>query len=209
MRLSLSLLLFCLSIPLFGQSNFGLALGSDNTKFTGDTPDGISYEFKGGLSVFGFIDFQLADQIQLSLRPGFATGGANIVVGDTTEINNENPIFYPINDTYVNFAALFKLYNKEKIYAFVGPEIGYLLASEAEVNGQKVDLSEKLNELSLGLDIGFGLNFQMFKQPWAVEWQLNQMLTTLTEKEDIQNGVAPKIRTTRTRLALIYKFKKQ
>lgn len=131
------------------------------------------------------------------------------MVGDTTGINNENPIFYPINDTYVNFTALFKLYNKEKIYAFVGPEIGYLLASEAEVNGQRVDLSEKLNELSLGLDIGFGVNSQIFKQPWAVEWQLNQMLTTLTEKEDIQNGVAPKIRATRTRLALIYKFKKQ
>lgn len=209
MRVSLSLLLFCFSSPLFGQSNFGLALGSDNTKFTGDTPDGISYEFKGGLSVIGFIDFQLANQIQLSLRPSFATGGANIVVDDTTGINNENPIFYPINDSYVNFAALLKICNKEKLYAFVGPEIGYLLSSEAELNTQKIDLSEQLNELNLGLNIGFGLNFQMFKQPWAVEWQLNQMLTTLTEKEDIQNGVAPKIRTTRTRLALIYKFKKQ
>jgi len=202
-------LLLCSPTLLMGQKNFGLSIGFDNTKFSGAKPDGITYDFKSGFSIVGFVDFQIADKIQLSLRPGYARGGGNIVVKDTVGLDDENPFIFPIEDSYLNLAALLKIYNREKIYVAVGPELGYLFTSEAQVNNQPVDLSEQLNEFALGLNIGFGLNFQMFKQSWAAEWQLNQMLTTLTEKVDINNGVAPKIRTTRTRLALIYKFKKK
>ncbi len=208
MRWKFSLLLILIAFSASAQTNFGIALGLDNTKFSGDKPDELSYEFRRGVSIYGFIDLQIADKVQLSIRPGYSSGGVNVAVKDTVGINNEDPFVFPIKDSYINLAALFKIYNKDKVYAFAGPELGYLFTSDASINDVEVDLSDQLNELALGLDIGFGLNFSMFKQAWAAEWQLNQMLTTLTEKEDIDLGLAPKLRTTRTRLALIYKFKK-
>lgn len=204
--LSLALLLFC--IALQGQTNFGIALGLDNTKFSGEKPDELSYQFRRSLSIYGFVDFQLADKVQLSIRPGYANGGVNVALKDTVGLNNEDPFVFPIKDSYLNLAALFKIYNKGKVYAIAGPELGYLFTSKARINDIEVDLSEQLNQLVLGLDIGFGLNFNMFEQAWSAEWQLTQMLTTLTKKEDIASGISPKLRTTRTRLALIYKFKK-
>ena len=208
MRLFLLSLFLVLTLQLVGQSSFGLSIGLDNTKFSGDRPNLITYEFKSGLSLIAFGDFQLTDQVEFSLRAGYAQGGVNIAFKDNIQVDEEDPFIFPIKDNYFSIAPLFKLYNKKRIYAFVGPELGYLLTSDAQVNGQKIDLSDRLNEFALGLDIGLGLNFNMLKQAWAVEWQLNQMLTTLTLKEEIDNGTAPKLRTTRTRVALVYKFKK-
>jgi hypothetical protein len=207
MRLLIILLLTVFSATAFAQTNFGIGIGLNNSKFTGDLPKGFKYESKRGLSTTAFLDFQLSDNVQLSLRPSFAQGGGNVAIKDSLDVN-EVPIEIPIGNNYLNFATLVKIYEREKIYAFVGPEVNYIFTADSEINGQKVDLSNKLNNVSLSLDIGFGLNFDMFKKPWAVEWQLSQMLTTLTKQEDIQNGLSSRQRSSRIGIALLYKFKR-
>jgi len=201
------LLCFICSLYTYGQTNYGLAFSFDNNKFTGDKPAGLTYEFKPGFSTFAFVDFRISDQVQLSLRPSFAQGGTNAIIDDTIDTDNE--IVLPITNTYLGLSTLFKIYEREKIYAFVGPEINYLLNSEVRVSDEDLDLKNDLRDFGLFLDIGFGLNFDMFKKKWAVEWQFNQMLSTLNSKEDIAMGLSPRLRTSRTKLSLLYKFKKK
>lgn len=207
MRQSLLAILFCLSMSAYSQTNFGLALGLDNSKFTGEKPQGLTYQLKRGFSLSGFVDFDLSDETILSIRPGYSMGGANVALDETLNGNPDDIISYPINNTSVNLAVLVKIFNRKKIYAFVGPEINHTLTSEVEFKGQSFDLTETLNTTQLYLDIGFGLNFKMFKQNWAGEWQFNQMLSTLSDIEDVEAGLSPRLRATRGRLALLYKFK--
>lgn len=208
-RLLCTLILFLWVTQANAQSSFGLSIGFDNTKFSGNKPDQISYEFKSGLSLTALADFSLAKDLGLSVRLGYAQGGVNIGFKDNFIPDTDEPLIFPITDNYFNLATLARIFQNNKLYALIGPEMGYLLTSKAKVNGIQVDLSDRLNEWAFGVDFGFGLNFIMFKQSWAAEWQISQMLTTLTRKELIENGTAPKLRTTRSRLALIYKLNRK
>jgi hypothetical protein len=200
-------LFLILSFTSFAQSNFGLAIGLDNSKFTGDKPDGLTYGFKSGFSAMAFVDFRLSDQAQLSIRPIFGQGGSNAIVDSTIE--TDDPNIYSITSTYVGLAALVKIFEREKIYAFVGPEINYLLNAEADLLDQTVKLNEQFSDFGFFLNLGAGLNFNMFKQKWAVEWQLNQMLSSLYSGKNIDLGLSDRLRVSRTKLSLLYKFKKK
>lgn len=200
-------LLLCLSLSAFGQSNFGIAIGLDNTKFIGEKPDGLTYQFKRGFSATAFVDFRVSDQVQLSIRPTFAQGGANAVIDET--INTNKPIAFPVKTSYVSIATLVKIFEREKIYAFVGPEFSQLLTADVAIDGETIDVKKDLKTFGLLLDIGFGLNFNMLKHKWAVEWQFNQMLSTLSDVEDIEQGLSPRLRASRGRISLLYKFKRR
>lgn len=207
MRQSFIALLLCLSISAFGQKNFGIAIGLDNTKFIGEKPDGLTYKFKRGFSATAFVDFRISDQVQLSIRPTYGQGGANAVIDET--INTTQPIALPVNTSYASIATLVKIFEREKIYAFVGPELSQLLTAEVVIDDKTTDVKKDLKSLGLLLDIGFGLNFDMLKHKWAVEWQFNQMLSTMSDVEDLEQGLSPRLRASRGRISLLYKFKRK
>lgn len=58
-RLLWTLMLFLSVAQANAQSTFGLSIGFDNTKFSGDKPDQITYEFKSRLSLTALADFSL------------------------------------------------------------------------------------------------------------------------------------------------------
>lgn len=108
-RLLWTLILFLSVAQANAQSTFGLSTGFDNTKFSGDKPDQITYEFKSGLSLTALADFSLTRDLGLSVRLGYAQGGMNISFKHNFIPDTDEPLIFPISDIYFNLAPTFAI----------------------------------------------------------------------------------------------------
>lgn len=198
--------------PIVGQIAVGLYAGFDQSKFSGDVPREFTYEFKSGYVVGLTFDFGVGEKMFVSLRPNFTQNGANISLlnGDllvdpfSGSDESDSLFLFPITNQYVALPVIYQIYISRAFYANSGLELAYNLSSIADVRGYEIDMQDQLNELLASAIFGFGFSIPIGRTSLNIEFSYAQSLNTLTKTQDIEDGVAPRLRTRRFRFSTYF-----
>jgi hypothetical protein len=209
-------LIFCLAFVIISntiaaQVAIGLYAGFDQSKFSGDLPRNFSYEFKTGYVAGLTVDLAVAEKMFISLRPNFTQNGANISVSSNQAIIGplsvdplDTTYLFPITNQYIAMPIVFQIYVSRAFYANSGIDLSYNLSAVADIFGSETDLSEEINVFLISAIFGFGFSIPIRRTSINLEFSYAQGLNTLTNRQDIEDGIAPRLRNTRFRLATYF-----
>jgi hypothetical protein len=159
------LLLSALAVCAFSFSNaqeekssngldvtFGAKAGLNLATFTGDT-EGL--DMKVGFHVGGLAEIALNDKFSIQPELLYSTQGAETeITFFNGAIDQTETLEY--NFSYINMPIMAKYYVTEGLSLEAGPQIGFLVNAEAEIDGETEDADQLLGDLST---VDFGLNF--------------------------------------------------
>lgn len=167
---------------LFAQDvQFGLKGGLNFANFKGDDIEDTDVKtdiFIGAFARFS-IDEKLAFQPEMVYsRQGFKIDGDG---GDITWKSN-----------YLNIPLLLRAELADKFHAVAGPQIGFHLSSEAEVDSGDATISGDADDQMKGLDFGLALGFEYdITEKVAVGLRYNLGLSNIIDEDNakVQNSV--------------------
>ncbi|NWG28772.1 MAG: PorT family protein [Ignavibacteriaceae bacterium] len=123
----LSALLFLIANISFAQLQLSVWGGVNSSSFGGNPPEDASYESIYGMTFGGNLDFQLTEDVVISLEPSFEQKGSNIVFGDEEKLR-DTVLTYGVKQNYFGLGVIFKI-NTERF--FVGSGVSFQLLSSA------------------------------------------------------------------------------
>lgn len=138
--------LFIAAIAVFGytaqaQTTYGPKAGVNISSLSGDDADGLKSLV--GFHAGGFVNFAVANSVQVQPELLFSTGGAK--KGDVKW-----------NLSYITIPVLVKYATKSGFFGEVGPQIGLLMGAKAKASGESVDVKEYFKSTDFGAAIGVG-----------------------------------------------------
>ena len=111
----------------FAQLQLSVWGGVNSSSFGGNPPEDASYESIYGGSFGGNLDFQLTEDVVISLEPSFEQKGSDIVFGDEEKLR-DTVLTYSVKQNYFGLGVIFKI-NTERF--FVGSGVSFQLLSSA------------------------------------------------------------------------------
>jgi hypothetical protein len=180
-------LIFILSLYLFGAGLFGQGIGifytKNGAKLTGDKPQGFKIAYDQGFAMGAFWDIKLAQDVELSLQPGYQKIQSKIQIPD-----GGNPGEYKdtldFSLSYFTLPILFKIHpiNSKRFYFIGGPQLGFLLDSTTtNENGEEKDQSAIMNDFNFSLNFGFAYKIPIKSTYLFIEARYEQGLINVTD----------------------------
>jgi hypothetical protein len=139
-------LLLGLAVCAFSFSNaqkkvtFGAKAGSNLATFTGDFEEN---DMKVGFHVGGLAEISINDKFSVQPELLFSTQG--------TQFSSDDKI----NLSYINLPVIAKYYATDGLSIEAGPQVGFLVNAEQEVEGESSDF-DNTNDIDFGLNFGLG-----------------------------------------------------
>jgi len=140
------LLYVCLAVLLlvnnsFAQFQASIWGGVNSSSFGGNPPDDASYESAYGITFGGNLDYQLTDDVVISIEPSFEQKGSDIVFGDEEKLR-DTILTYNVQQNYFGLGLIFKI-DSERF--FVGSGVSFQLLSSASLTFQsnEKDIKDK------------------------------------------------------------------
>ena len=200
-----SLFILLLSINFaYAQVSVGLYAGLDRSKFSGETTRSFRYEFALGYTGGLICDIGLSKDVFLSLRPSYTQHNAQ-VRHDLANEDTGGPTFvFPTSTQYLELPVLIKIFVTKGFYANAGIGTSYVLASKTIIEDEEIDFTEHLNDYIFSAFFGFGGTIPIGRSSLNLELTYDQSLSTLTKRSEIEQGLVPRLRTTRFRFAVYY-----
>ncbi len=195
------ILLLGFSGTLFSQLKVGVYVSNDNTKFSGDKPQGIDYRLGSGFIVGVKGKWEVTEDIWISLEPSYIFGKAVIVETD----ENVDSIKYNHNVTNRLFAIPLRVnaYITNRFFASAGTEFAFFTRSDLERFGETIDLKQEYAGLNLSLSFGLGYSIPIKKCQLDIELTYVQTLNNLS-RMPVQDSFVPRIRLTSTRPSITF-----
>jgi hypothetical protein len=194
-------LLFCVTSTVIGQTKIGVYVSNDNTKFTGDKPERISYQLGSGLMVGAKVKFQLIEDLWLSLEPGYIMGNASIRERDP----NIDTITYNHDVTNRSFTLPVKVnaYITKRFFASAGVEVSVFTRSELDRFDETINLKDEFASFNVSLTFGIGYSIPIKKCQLDIELSHVQSVNNLS-RDPSDDSYVPRIRLTSTRPSLTF-----
>jgi len=179
---------FILLISLYGYSLLGQSAGifytKNGSKLTGDKPQGFKIVYDQGFGIGAFLDIHLAEDVELSIQPGYQKIQSKIQIPDQDdpEGGRKDTLDFSLSD--FSLPILFKIHptKTERFYFIGGPQFGFLLESKTKnENGEEKDMGDIMNDLNLSLNFGFGYIFPIKSTYLFIEARYEQGLLNLTD----------------------------
>jgi hypothetical protein len=124
-----------------GKINFGAKAGLNLATLDGDIEGAGT---KAGIHFGGMAEISINDKFSVQPELLFSTKGSDAEIGEDE-----------INLSYISLPIMAKYYATEALSLEVGPQIGFLVNSEQEVEGGTIDL-EGTNDIDFSLNFGLG-----------------------------------------------------
>jgi hypothetical protein len=131
---------------------FGAKAGLNLATFIGDPED---VDMKAGFHVGGMAEIALNEKFSIQPELLYSTQGTEAEVVFFNGVNEQRETL-EYNFSYINLPVMAKYYVTEGLSLEAGPQIGFLVNAEAEIDGQTEDADQLLGDLST---VDFGLNF--------------------------------------------------
>lgn len=170
MRKIISLLVFLVTLNLYGQENFGVFTGLNYSYLTDGFQKQINAEDSFGLQIGVLYNLKLSEKVSFRPKLSYSQQGDRIQTSqfDGSSFVDLSQIDSKLN--YLNASLDFKFWNK--IYIISGPQFGYLLKQK------KLSFNSAYIQKDLDFGFNFGGGFEVHKL--FFELGFYQGLTTLT-----------------------------
>lgn len=132
------------------QVKFGLKAGVNFANLVGDDID--DGETLVGLNVGGLVEIPISEAFSFQPELAYSQYGAT---------NNDEGFDVSLNLDYLTLPLLAKFYVAEGFSLEAGPQIGFKLKGEAEVDNVSVDLEDGVKSFDYGLTGGVGYSLPM------------------------------------------------
>jgi hypothetical protein len=159
------LVLSALAVCVFSFSNAQEEKSSTNSNVTFGTKGGLSLstftgdlrnlDMKVGFHVGGLAEIALNDKFSIQPELLYSTQGAETEVIFFNGVNDQKETV-EFNFSYINLPIIAKYYVTEGLSLEAGPQIGFLVDSEVNADGESIDGEDFFGNLST---VDFGLNF--------------------------------------------------
>ncbi len=204
--------LFCLSLFSFSaQSQIGLGVygGIESSKFSGETPDNVSFGSKTGFNLGIRFDLPLTEDVVLSFQPGYSQNGSSVT--EKVEVESSYSWFtqtvkntIEIDNQFISLPILVNIKMSRLFYATSGLAVDYLLSSEAIQENDSEDFKPFLVDGQISAVFGFGVNIPIKTTKLGIQLDYWQGLTRLS-KETAEDGTElPRVRLSKYRLVLYW-----
>jgi len=167
------------------QVNLGFSVGLNSSGLSGDAPPDVSYTGKTGFLANVVADVRVADDVWISVQPGYAGRGTGLAY--KVEGEEEPRDSLTLSAGYLSVPVLMKVQAGRKVYVTGGLDFSYLLSAELapKDGGEGVDFKEGLKDLSVGIVFGVGAMFPIGKPRITVEGRYVSSLTN--DAEDVRS----------------------
>lgn len=167
---------------------FGVKVGGNLTNIRVDAGDVGTVVFKSN------VGGQAGAFAEIKVVEKFAVQPEALFSYESSEISGVD-----FNLSYVNVPVMAKYYVSDKISLQAGPQIGFLVAAKAKMDGESEDVKDQLKTTNFGLNFGLGYSFT---EKVAVDFRYNVGLTEIAV-DGFEGG---KMKLSGFSLALGYKF---
>lgn len=182
-RILISLLLMLSTGHLMSQS-VGIFYTKNGAKLTGDKPRGFKIAYDQGFAVGAFVDLRIADEVELSLQPGYQKIQSIIKVPDEDDPEGGLKDSLDFRLDYFSLPLLFKIHpaKSERFYFIGGPQISFLIESKTtNENGEEENRDELMNDINLSLNFGLGYKIPIKFMQLHIEARYEQGLVNITD----------------------------
>ena len=176
------------SISLFSQTYIGAFGGLMSSSLSGDAPKDASYSGKTGFSGGLIADFNLTEDVILSIQPRYLQKGSSVAY-DVGEYELRDSL--TANLDYISLPVMVKINSLNKrIFFSSGLDFGYLMKSSVEniVDGSTKDVSNLVKTFDLSVSFGFGVNIPIGTPFISLELRYMQSLLNISDISSSESG---------------------
>jgi hypothetical protein len=196
------ILLFVSANSIYAQSYFGLQIGVNSGKFSGDSPPNFKYSGKIQYNAGLLFDWQLKDDIFLSAAPSYLISGSKLQY--PFEINEDEIEYGDSVDLKIQMftlPVLVKILSDNQRWQFSGGfEFAFPTKLLADNSVEEIDLTNDINGIGLNMIFGLGYRIPIERSVLVINLGYSQGLTNLANNEDATDSLLPRIRFTSFRL---------
>lgn len=131
----------------FAQIQISIWGGMNNSSFGGNPPEDASFESVYGLSLGADLNFNLTDDVMLSLEPSYDQQGSKVVFGDEEKLR-DTVLTYTIKQNYFGLGAIFKV-NTERFFVGCGLNFQLLSSANLKFESEEKDITDKFINYNL------------------------------------------------------------
>ena len=99
---------------------------------------------------------------------------------------------------------LSQIYVSRGFYANARLELLYQFNSKVQVFRTELDITDRINQWNINAIFGFGFSIPAGRTSFNIEGTYAQGLNTVTKKTEIEEGISPRLRTSRFRLSAYF-----
>ncbi len=119
---------------------------------------------KTGLAIGGYAEYSFGRVFSLQAdlmysRQGVSLGSAYLDPTDPASYLTEEPGKVKIKTHYINVPLKAKFTYEDKVFAYLGPQIGFCLGGKRKKDNSSVNINSELNTIDCGLIMGAGWQF--------------------------------------------------
>jgi hypothetical protein len=177
-----------LSVNSFAQLYTSFWGGVNSSSFGGNPPKDASYESIYGYTFGANMDFQLTNDVIVSLEPSFEQKGSDIVFGDEEKLL-DTVLHYTVNQDYYGLAVVFKIVTER---FFVGSGVSFQLLSSANLTFQsnEKDIKDKFLDYDAVAFFNLGYKIPLGGPYWFFEIRYLQGLVNIyTGEQEITDEI--------------------
>jgi hypothetical protein len=172
-----------ISNQAFAQIRLGLFESGNNTVFSGDTPVKAGYGSDLGFGFGAAFDYHFSYDIVLNVKAGYTA--KSTLLQYSVDYQYEKFDSIRINIDYLEIPIAVKVIaNNYFTYVTAGISINFPVhASIKDLRkGEKNNVEENFNDLSLSADFGIGIQFHIGSPIMFIEARYSQGLTNLNDE---------------------------
>ena len=197
--LSVTIILFLVSLHAFSQSRIGLVAGLNSGNFSGDAPttgkfvSGIAYNMGVGL------DIQIAEDLFLSTVPSFALSNSKIQFSKLIEEEDDVVEVYEdsisLKYQFVALPIILKIISDNGKWQFSGGfEVSFPLTLTADNTVEEDDLTDQISSTNINMLFGIGYRIPIKRQLLVINLSYAQGLNNLAKNLDDPDTLLPRVR---------------
>jgi len=202
-----TILSLCIVSGLFAQSYIGVSAGLTSGKFSGDSPPDFKYASKLAYTAGIVYDFQLKEDVYLSLATAYVNGGSKLQYPKEVDevLVYEDSIFVDFH--MISVPLMMKLISDNKRFQFTGGlEMMLPFKLIADDTEKEVDLINHVNKVGLNMLFGIGYRIPINRNFLVINLNYSQGLTNIANNLDDPDSLFPRIRFTSFKLTAAWLF---
>jgi len=197
--ISLLFLLLLNTSNCLAQVEIGAYAGLSSLHLSGDRPALSVYKPGPGLSAGAIFNFNIREDIQISLQPGVSLMNAKIQTADTVEIYFIKKIEYrdsvSLRMGFARLPVLIKVLSDNRRFHFTsGIDFIYLFKSLADNGVDLVTISKDHRAFNVSAKIGMGINFPLGGTNLSLDLIYNQSLNNWSDNK-LEDSFIPRIKS--------------
>ena len=192
------LFLAVLTINSTAQIELGIYAGPSVLQFSGDKPEYSVYRPTPGLTAGAIFNFNITEDILISLEPGFSLNNITVQTIDTLNYLIFSKLEYKdtavVSLNFTQLPLLVRIISDNQRFVFTsGLELLYLLNSYVDNGVDKKRITADFQKFNLAAQFGFGYIIPIKKSHLSLEFRYSQSLLNWSNN-DQETSFVPRIK---------------